>query len=54
MDVDTDDNAADFVVLEMPTPARRRSAVPEPASASLLAGPPCWQQRTRRRRRLAL
>ena len=36
-DVDTDDNAADFVALETPTPGSAPlSAVPEPASAVLL------------------
>ncbi|HEY8156766.1 MAG TPA: PEP-CTERM sorting domain-containing protein [Myxococcota bacterium] len=36
-DVDTGDNAADFVVLETPTPGSAQlAAVPEPASASLL------------------
>lgn len=36
-DVDTDDNASDFVVLETPTPGSAPiSVVPEPASAALL------------------
>jgi len=36
-DVDTGDNAADFITLETPTPGSAPlSAVPEPASASLL------------------
>jgi hypothetical protein len=38
-DVDTGDNAADFVALEAPTPGSAPlSVVPEPASASLLGG----------------
>ena len=35
-DVDTGDNAADFVTLDTPTPGSAPLAVPEPASASLL------------------
>ncbi len=35
-DVDTGDNAADFVTLDAPTPGSAPLAVPEPASASLL------------------
>jgi hypothetical protein len=38
-DVDTDDNAADFAALALPTPGEAPlRAVPEPASALLLAG----------------
>lgn len=36
--VDTDDNAADFVVLAAPTPGVGAVAVPEPGSASLVLG----------------
>jgi hypothetical protein len=36
-DVDTGDNAADFITLETPTPGSVPLAVPEPASALLLA-----------------
>ncbi len=35
-DVDTGDNAADFITLDTPTPGSAPLAVPEPASASLL------------------
>jgi len=53
-DVDTGDNAADFVALETPTPGSAPlSVVPEPASAPLLgaglAGLAAWCGRRRRR-----
>jgi len=52
-DVDIGDNAADFVALETPTPGSAPlSAVPEPASASLLgSGLACLAAGCRRRRR---
>jgi hypothetical protein len=37
-DVDTDDNALDFVALETPTPGSAAFAVPEPSAGPLLAG----------------
>jgi hypothetical protein len=37
-DVDSDDNAADFAVLDVPTPGAAPLSVPEPAAAPLLAG----------------
>ncbi len=37
-DVDSDDNAADFVALEVPTPGAAALAVPEPGAVSLVAG----------------
>jgi hypothetical protein len=38
-DVDSDDNAADWIVLDVPTPgAAPLSGVPEPSTAALLAG----------------
>ena len=37
-DVDTDDNAADWIVLDLPTPGTApRFVVPEPSAAALLA-----------------
>lgn len=50
-DVDTGDNAADFVVLATPTPgsAPRRS-VPEPGSVAMLCVAACWGARRARRR----
>lgn len=37
-DVDTDDNAVDFVALETPTPGSAPFAVPEPSAGPLLGG----------------
>jgi len=37
-DVDTDDNALDFVALEVPTPGAADLSVPEPAAGPLVAG----------------
>ena len=37
-DLDTDDNAVDFVALEIPTPGAAPFAVPEPSAGPLLAG----------------
>jgi hypothetical protein len=37
-DVDTDDNAADFVALELPTPGGADVMVPEPGAGPLVAG----------------
>jgi hypothetical protein len=50
-DVDTDDNAADWIVADLPTPgAAPRAAVPEPATAALLAGGLVLLARLSRRR----
>jgi hypothetical protein len=48
-DVDTDDNAADFLVLDTPTPGAAVRAVPEPASV-LLLGAVAMASALRRRR----
>jgi hypothetical protein len=48
-DVDSDDNAADFVVLGTPTPGHGTLLVPEPASAWLLAAGLVGIARSRRR-----
>jgi hypothetical protein len=52
-DVDTDDNAADFVVLAVPTPGRAPRAVPEPAALPLALLAPLWVAASRARGRRA-
>jgi hypothetical protein len=53
-DVDTDDNSADFVALETPTPGSAAFAVvPEPSAGPLLAGGLLALARLRRRFRRA-
>ncbi len=37
-DVDTDDNALDFIALEVPTPGSADVSVPEPGAGPLVAG----------------
>lgn len=51
-DVDSDDNAADFVALETPTPGTAPLMVPEPGAGALVAGGLCglaWIGRRPRR-----
>jgi hypothetical protein len=50
-DIDTDDNAADWIVLDLPTPGSApRANVPEPSAAALLGGGLVGLASRRRRR----
>jgi hypothetical protein len=49
-DVDTDDNAVDWISLDVPTPGAATLAVPEPSSAVLFAGGMALLARLSRRR----
>jgi hypothetical protein len=49
-DVDSDDNAADWIVLDVPTPGAAPLAVPQPSTAVLFAGGLALLARLSRRR----